>query len=370
MKPEPPQASTPNTTPDSARVLGLDAARAIAVIGMIAVNVGPSSLVDPVDNVWEWVYALPHGRASILFVVLAGIGITLLTRRSRSQHGPTSGAVRWSWVRIGWRALVLLVLGLTLQLLDHDVNVILQVYAVLFLVGGLLMRASDAALLGVSAAGLIVGPLLWIQFHTEDVAPASWASPPGELVTSLVVTGPYPLVTWLAPFVFGMWLGRRPLAHAKVQGRMVCVGLAAAAVAVVVSAIGTRTLYDDADPIGWSLLVTDGAHGQMPLWTISSTGLAVMVLGMALWLTPRFTRLLRPLIATGQLALTVYVLHLVVLIPIRPAPENHTTGALITLAIALGCVVFSLGWRRLWQRGPVEELLRIPDLVRGRSRPG
>ncbi len=60
---------------------------------------------------------VPMGRASLLFVVLAGLGLSLLTGRARNT------GLRPLWGTVLWRASLLLVGGLSLQLLDHGVNV-------------------------------------------------------------------------------------------------------------------------------------------------------------------------------------------------------------------------------------------------------
>ena len=61
-------------------------------------------------------YALPRGRAAILFVVLAGMGVSLLV------GGRSSGYRRFVWTRLAFRAAILLPAGLALQLLDHDAS--------------------------------------------------------------------------------------------------------------------------------------------------------------------------------------------------------------------------------------------------------
>ena len=66
------------------RVVGFDIARALAVFGMVAVNfkvvmgagsAGPDWLVG--------VVGLLEGRAAATFVVLAGVGISLMSSSSR-----------------------------------------------------------------------------------------------------------------------------------------------------------------------------------------------------------------------------------------------------------------------------------------------
>src|SRR5690606_28996784 len=100
------------------RIPGVDLARALAIIGMFAAHVGPTYLESPAGRL----YALPHGRASVLFVVLAGVGVSLLA-------GSRSKGLAEARRRLLGRAWWLLPAGLVLQALKHGVLVILQTYA-------------------------------------------------------------------------------------------------------------------------------------------------------------------------------------------------------------------------------------------------
>src|SRR5690625_7868743 len=81
----------------------------------------------------------------MLFVLLAGIGFTLLTRRAR-EGAPVP------WQQVLWRALVLLLVGLSTQLLDHGLDVILTTYAMLFLVALAFVQAPSWLLLEIGRA--------------------------------------------------------------------------------------------------------------------------------------------------------------------------------------------------------------------------
>jgi len=335
------------------RVTGLDAARALAILGMLAVNIGPRDE----GGVTGKLLILPHGRASMLFVLLAGIGFTLLTRRAR-EGAPVP------WQQVLWRALVLLLVGLSTQLLDHGLDVILTTYAMLFLVALAFVKAPSWLLLASTAAIVITGPLVWLAAQvagpTFDRDPASLLDAPGEIVASTLLTGPYPVATWMAPFLFGMWLGRRRLRARRVQMRLILVGAAAA----MTAEFGARALEawlgmpDGAPGLDW--LTSAAPHSQMPLWLIAATGAAAFVLGLTLLIEPHLGRLGWPLVATGQLALTVYVAHLFMIAWIvRPGPETAAGGMVATVALALALAVGSVGWRHFFIHGPLEALLRV-----------
>src|SRR5699024_3180563 len=110
---------------------------------------------------------------------------------------------------------------------------------------------------------------------------------------------------------------------------------------------------------------TDAPHGQMPLWLVGSSAVAVLVVVGCLAAERRLRAAghvgrLTPLSATGQLALTVYVAHLLALAAIRPLPHTLAQGAAIT---AVTCVLAVLGatlWPSRISRGPLEVLVRPP----------
>jgi uncharacterized membrane protein YeiB len=173
-------------------------------------------------------------------------------------------------------------------------------------------------------------------------------------------------VTWLAPFVFGIWLGRQDLRHRRLRRRLVGLGAATAVAAFIfskaaISMIEARVWIDS--PF---YLLTSGAHGQMPLWLIGGTGAAVFVLGVALIAADAFPRLTWPLAATGQLALTVYVGHLLVIHAASGLARSESLrGALVLVAFfTLTFVAGATAWRATLGRGPLEWALTPPARLR------
>lgn len=355
------------TPPATGRIVGVDVARALAIIGMLAVNVGPKAR----GGVSGWLYSIPHGRASVLFVLLAGLGVALLTRRRRPVQ---------RWRVLGWRAGLLLLAGLALQLLDHDVNVILQTYGVLFLLAALALPLPDGALLAAAAVVTVAGPVAWLGRQLAaggdaDPDPPALGDAAGPAVEALLLTGPYPVVTWLAPFLLGVWLGRRDLADHRLQRRLVVVGLAGTVAAPALSRLLTAATGGPVEEPGPRMLLTNAAHGQMPLWLVGSSAAAVAALGLCLVVLARpapapgpvargGARWARPLVAAGQLSLTIYVLHLVALHFLRPLPHDLLQGVVITAAMTVLALLGATAWRQRFRRGPLEALLRVPWAAR------
>lgn len=343
-------------TPARGRILGVEVARALAIIGMLSVHIRPMNG----DSIASWVYTLPHGRASLLFMLVAGIGVSLLAASSRLS----------AWdirMRLIWRAVVLLPLGLWLQELDINVLVILQTYAVLFLLAVFMLELSDRALLALAGLSAVAGPLIIltlevanVRWHAGDAT--SLSDSIGFIARALLWSGSYPLVTWIAPFLLGMWLGRRDLRQPSVQIALVVYGaVLAVGTGVLSRALSAFIPVSEIIP-SWERVVVDAPHSQMPLWLWGSTGAAVMVLGLSLIAAEAARRWVWPLVALGQLALTAYVAHLLAL---HFWPETLSTErvsdalALLAALTAVG-VVFAVAWRAMFARGPLEAVLNAP----------
>lgn len=365
-------ASAPRTQDRRAdpprRLNGLDAARALAIIGMLAVNVGPRK-EDDQTALAVLLYDLPHGRASILFMILAGIGMSLMTRKARLY-----GAAM-PWKTIIWRAALLIVGGLALQLLEHDISVILTYYGVLFMCGLPLLRAPTWLVSIIGLVSLIAGPLIWLGLQqysstTFDFLAPSLSDPGWTMVHATLLTGAYPLVVWLAPFCFGLVLGRGRLADRDVQYQLIGWGLAAMIVPIGQSMTLIAFLGEPAASYGWDQLRLVEPHSQMPLWLISSSGSAVVIIGLLLRGTSWVVTRLSWLVSAGRLSLTIYVAHLFVLAwLVRPGPDSLLEGVIVSAIMSIGFVLAAHLWWRSLGTGPLERLLSWPPnlLHSGRS---
>src|ERR671917_2028548 len=212
------------------RLRSVDAARAVAVVGMVMVHFGPFPVPDTaLGNL----YGLSHGRASVLFALLAGVGVALLA------GGRSGGWTSLTRGQLVLRGALLLPLGLWLQDFEHGALVILQYYAIYFLFVAFVLTLPDRWLLAGGAVVLVAGPLVYLW--GQMVAPgwyvrgetASLEDPISKIADDLLLTGAYPLVTWAAPLLIGLWIGRRDLASVRVRWWLLVLGLALAVTAAL-----------------------------------------------------------------------------------------------------------------------------------------
>ena len=86
-------------THPSQRLVGLDVARCLALLGMVAARVLDARRLD---GRLAWHVWLVEGRASALFAVLAGVSLALMARRTNTMASacPRSWwrCSDWAWV--------------------------------------------------------------------------------------------------------------------------------------------------------------------------------------------------------------------------------------------------------------------------------
>ncbi|WP_162958156.1 DUF418 domain-containing protein [Nocardia yunnanensis] len=391
----------PDATDSLPRVLALDAARGIAVLGMFAVHVGPHH--GQAGASWLTIF---EGRSAALFAVLAGVSLALMSGGAT----PASGIpLRRSVIRIAARAVLVALLGLALAQLPSGIGimVILTYYGLYFLLALPALRLGARALAILAAVWAVAGPIVSFVIRSHLHENVFGGNPTFEMFTSweglrqagmmLTLTGAYPALTWM-PFVFaGMALGRwgiralRPLpvlavgaalallgyggswlAQHPLGGRahlidLLTQGMAEAGVTdfdpgMIIDMTGFGTVATTSP--WWLTLATP--HSGTPFEVFGATGAAVLVIGALMALIPRTGTLLRPLIAAGSCALSLYIVQAVAVSVLVPIPDEnavtlpggiHGPGWPLLALLAGGSLVAATLWRTAFRRGPAEWLL-------------
>lgn len=369
------------------RLVGIDVARCLALLGMAATHV----LVprDP-DGSLAFGQALAGGRASALFAVLAGVSIALVTGRGRPVAGASRARVSAGLVV---RAVLVAALGLLLGTVDSGIAVILTYYGVLFLLALPFVGLSARALALLAAAWLVVAPvvshLVRPALPERQYSSPTWGqlvADPGGLLAELTFTGYYPAVPWLAYVLAGMAVGRLDLASRRTAALLAAGGAVAAVAATVVSRTLTAVTpvqqallagppAQDADaaalldriaaglpgttPTGgaWQWLLVVAPHTATPFDLLQTIGSALLVIGVALLAVPVASATARRAVAVffgaGAMTLTLYSLHVVsrsrTLLPdgLRDSYLFH-----VLLLLGIGSVFAAAS-----ARGPLERLV-------------
>jgi hypothetical protein len=245
------------------------------------------------------------------------------------------------------RALLVLAIGAATLVLGTPIAVILPTYAVLFAVATAVLGAAPHRLLVAAVVVAVAGPLVRLALQPAFV------TLPGREYTDLLVGDYYPAVVWVAYVLVGLAVGRMDLRSTRVRGALLGVGTALALLGHGTAAVLTRAVGPSSP---WLTLVTSEPHSSTTPEVVANTGVALGLLAVCLWLGDRLPRLTAPLAATGSLALTAYIGHLVAIAALGDTvvwePRASVWLAFLLVTIG-GCWL----WRSLWGRGPLERLL-------------
>jgi Heparan-alpha-glucosaminide N-acetyltransferase, catalytic len=347
------------------RIAGVDAARAVALVGMFATHLIPLS-----DGGRETLTGMTAaGRASALFAVLAGVGVALSTGGPTPPAGPREHAAAAAGVAV--RGGLVGLVGLLLGGLDPAVAVILAYYGLLFVLATPLLRLLAGLVCVITP---VVSHILRLDLPEgpgEQPGIAALASP-GELLVTLGLTGYYPVLTWLTYLFAGMAIGRLDLRRAGVAAGLLAGGAVLAVGAAVTSAllVGRGPLDPDAlaeqrygtTPTDtWWWLAVDVPHSGTPFDLAGTTGSALAVLGAMLLIGRWAPPLLWLPAAMGAFPLTAYTLHVL-------AVEGvDAIGPRVWLVHVLVVAVLGTLLRLAGRRGPLEALLAVASRAARRT---
>ena len=346
------------------RSVDLDVVRAVALIGVCLMNyhgyLNPGIAYGATDF-WGKVFDPAKGplttRFAATFVVVAGIGITLLTRRAvASGDRDAISDARWTLVR---RGVLLLAFGYVLDWIWP--GTILFFYGAYFLVGALIFRLRSAFVIAIGiAAALAAAGIQWWALHHQ----AAWllqgeselTHSPRDLLFDVLVRGTHPLLPWLAFLCAGIVLGRKIPWRTELQTYVAFAGLLA--VVLGYSLAGALPVDD--------ILQTTHPFDRGLLYTLTALGSALFVV-VAVGALARATsasRVTKALAVAGRTTLSLYLLHIMFFNAVVHwwgwVDENSGLGHALVLALVFWVAAIALAnlWSRRFGLGPLEWVYR------------
>lgn len=350
-----------NPVQDSDRLLALDAVRGLAVIGMFVQHFAL--------NQWN---NFVSGNTMILFILCSGISYTMMAQgmERRAIKSPVFRA------RVLARSVFIDFTGYLILMLNGPFGVVLQAYAMLFLLALPLVKYSTKTLAAISAISFVVCPPLMLigMSLLEGVA----------LLTD-IAGGPLSALAWLPVFVSGMAIGRLNLRSTTTAVRLAVTG---AVILIPVKLFAFFTLpeiyqsfcdwlvqFSNAsaslpDPYAvwpkntlpplWQMLFLDAPQGGSSFELLIGMGGSLFLLAVVLLLGKKIALALRPFAKVGRVALTLYsfqfilawVLMLIGIDPTRIA--QFPMGDIVTLLLVLA-IGYLLSLRK---NGPLETAIR------------
>lgn len=362
----------PPVEPVTGRLPGPDVVRALALAGVVVMNYhgyliirggerGGSGLADLFDP-WTGPFST---RFAATFVLVAGVGVTLLVSSSRGDPDRMR-ALQW---RLASRGLALYAFGVAFDFIWH--GAILPFYGAMFALAAVLVTLRSRWVLAVGASAAAAGwAIRWWRVDRELAGHSTeWLTDPGPrsprgLLFDVAVNGTHPLLPWLAFFCAGIVLGRVLLDERLLRRwrpASIGSGLVLFAGALIAHDALAGPGASEHSLVIWSTNPIDRGI----LYTASTLGTSLVAFACVSWLAERFV-VAPPIDAlrrAGQLSLTVYVLHAVVfnlLVDWLEWVEPAGVGRALVFALAVWVVgsAAAVLWQRRFGRGPLEHVYR------------
>lgn len=338
------------------------------MFGMVVVNFKTVMHASNSEGAWWFViFNVLDGRASALFVILAGIGVTLLTNDARIACDIAGiNQAKYSLLR---RAIFLFVTGLLyISIWPAD---ILHYYGVYIAVAAFLLTASTKKLLLVVLLTASAFPIAFLilnyseSWNWETLAYSDFWTLTG-FTRNLFFNGFHPVLPWSAFLVIGMALGRLPMENVSVRKKVFWYGISSA-IAVETLAFSLRTI---ALQEGYSAdlaeyLFSTTPMPPLPLYFLSAVGSSFAAIAFCvhigkLWADSPFVR---PLIYTGRMALTLYVAHVVLGMGVLEelgllSNQQLSVAVSSAMLFCVAAIAFSYFWMSRFKLGPLEWVMR------------
>ena len=352
------------------RVAGYDVARALALFGMVLVNFKVAMIAETGHPLLLSFAKLFEGRASALFVILAGVGVAFLTARARNSADNT--LVLKARMSIVKRGLLLVVIGLIFTpIWEAD---ILHFYGFYFLFAAAIFMFQEKYLLWISALIMLIFPVLMLVLNFEqnwDWATLTYYNfwSVDGMIRHIFFNGFHPVFPWAAFVTFGMWLGRQDLSLKLIRKKLFVRALMTLVITEC-SFYFLRNMLNDAGGIEMTaetitFLFSTSIIPPLPQYIISAGSSAVLVLIACLHLSERFceTKIIQYFYQTGQLSLTLYIAHIVIGMGFLESIgrlENQSIGFSLfsALIFCAGSIALSVVWFKFFNVGPLECVFR------------
>lgn len=308
------------TTGGTRRLVALDVIRGLALIGVVGMNYVGALIRPGLDRgFWGRVFDPYTGalstRFAATFVLVAGVGITLLTERARRSDDPD--VIRTARLRLARRGLLLYLVGYVLDFTWP--GTILFFYGAYFLLATLLFRLATRWLVAIGvAAGVIASAVTtWAGWKRDRFERVDWLGfsrieSIQDLVVRTFLDYTHPVFPWIAFLCAGMIIGRHLSTLATWRWKVAAIAASLVVAIYVLTTVLDRT--SSRDGVIVHHLTSLQTYDRGLLYLASTLGIALIaftVISVIVekWPTASLTVHLQ---RAGQLSLSLYLLHVLV----------------------------------------------------------
>ncbi|WP_108869284.1 DUF418 domain-containing protein [Aquimarina aquimarini] len=351
------------------RIIGLDVARALAIFGMIIVNF-KMVFGNHGNPLLDTFLGLLDGKAAATFVVLAGVGISLLTKRAIYQNDEE--ALNRNKNRLLKRALFLFLIGISYSIIwQAD---ILHFYAIYILLAIFLIKSNPKTLVSIAIGMILLYPILMILWNYDS----GWDYIKMEytnlwtvkgFLKNLFFNGFHPVIPWSAFMIIGMWFGKMELNNTTIVIKTLWISLTVFIAVQILSyfsiifiSMGDQEIITELTPI-----LGTNPMPPLPLYMVSGSSIAIFLISFCILISKKYenTTFIRILKNTGQLALTFYIAHVIIGIgcieivnPTKMGTYTINFSFLYAIFFIVVCLIFSMVNKKHAKYGPIEWIMR------------
>ncbi|MDP1813654.1 MAG: DUF418 domain-containing protein [Leadbetterella sp.] len=351
------------------RIIGFDLARAFAIFGMFLVNFNTVFGSHTNHNGLSGFLNLFNGNSSTMFVMLAGMGVSLMTNRSdytlAEQKNMKNIIMKRSWF--------LFVFGIAFywwwpaDILHFYGGYMHIAVVIIFLAKKYFLYAASLAIVIFHILFAIIPYETGWNFETFMYSDFWTVS---GFLRNTFYNGWNSIFPWIAYFFLGMYLGRMDWKDNKTPKRVLFIGLSIYLTILIIQYFATSITIEE----GLLLYLTADYLPPFLPFMLGTASFGLIVISIFILIGNKFaeTKLAMILASTGQMTLTHYIAHLTLgffllsmLVGktlsyeiLNETPTNPLSILTFGIVYFLFSCIFSHFWAKKFKNGPLETFMR------------
>lgn len=359
----------------STRYRSLDVTRAIALVGVVALNyhgyLNGSEAFRPThpslfDRAFSPLTGILTTRFAATFVLVAGIGMTLFVAGEGRELNETARR-RLVLLR---RGAALFGVGAVLQWIWP--GTILFYYGAYFLIGSLIVTWRTRTLIILATVVTLASATLagWRGNRLLGGDATRWLSPPVNSPRNLLIRTftdyTHPVVPWIVFVIAGIVIGRHMRRLTTWRGRLMVTSAVMLVGAHVLRTLVWPNQFVTSGDIVQRVIVSTDPYDRAIGYVVSTLAVALLAFGLISLICERFTEsdALAALANVGSMSLTLYFGHVfffnVIVKQLRlVGPDGLGAALLLTHVYVVPAFAFASWWRSTFGAGPAERAYRL-----------
>lgn len=353
----------------SPRIVGFDIARAYAIFGMFIVNFNFSfGALSDTSTIGRFL-ALFVGNSTAIFIILAGMGVSLMSNRG-DYNAAEKKKLRSTVLKRSW---FLFALGLLLY--NWWPGDILHFYGGYMHIAAFLLFVPKKYFLWAATICIALYHILLLIIPVEagwDLQTYNYVDfwTPLGFLRNTIYNGWNSIFPWMAYFLLGMWFGRQDWQSKRFKRGVFVTGMVFFLLFQLLRMVAKNGVF----PEFWTVyIMSEYIPPYLPFMVITA-GFACMVIPICMYLGARFStaKWTQWLALTGRMTLSHYVIHITLGMVLFSTLSGKTYGGLLedemptapltilgfSIFFFAMSVAFSFFWSKWFKNGPLESIMR------------